>query len=245
MCLTKTLIPFVVFFLSFALNADTFVNLYFLNSNYFQKESNIDFFNKFYKNKKELHARGKEFSLFFLDFTINNNPSLYKEKEYYHILSNVLFDFGNFIEQEQIIKENESELKKYKDKLICFNCSERFSYLYSKFKFLNFQNIKIGILHFRDCRQNEKELEKFLNMHKDTNLWIISSKEECSELNIFMEWIDEAVVIFFMSEKKESFYKQKKIFYCYSLDKICFLTLKLREGLLLNIESNFLDFRGQ
>jgi hypothetical protein len=215
--------------------SDDFIHIYYYPLKY--DSNKIDtikkYYNIFYEHEKSIHTKSKEQSIFILNY-------LPKEEEpidnYLYILKNFYYDFINYFDQE------EESLKEFKEKLYCFNCLEKNSYIYNKFKPIFLNNIKMMTLFFKNCKIIEEELKKFLYLNEDTNLWIFAFPEDNCELNILKEFYKEKNIFIILTMKEnQEFYKQgKNIFFCKVYNDICYIKIKFREGELLNLHQFFI-----
>ncbi|GIX42063.1 MAG: hypothetical protein KatS3mg129_1796 [Leptospiraceae bacterium] len=238
---------FIIYFIyllicSQSINANDFIHIYFFNPqknhlNYLEK-----YYNELYKNKKFIHNKSKEYSIFFINFfpkKENNN------KDYFYILDKFYFDYINFIDKS-FTDEEKNLIKKYKEKLLCFNCSEKNSFLYHKYIFVYFKQIKIGIIQYKNCKIDYETLKKILYLHEDTNLWIFALNNNECDLEIFKNFYnDKNIFIIFIKNNHNEFYKKyKNIYYCHIFNEICYIRLKFREGEILNLKNHFVNIEN-
>ena len=214
--------------------ADEFIHIYFYSLKYDSNKIDIvkKYYNTFYKHEKDIHSKSKEHSIFILNYYPIEKESI----NFLYILKNFYYDYINYFDQE------DDSLKEYKEKLYCFNCSEKNSYIYNKFKPIFLNNIKTMFLYFKNCKINEEELKKFLYLNEDTNLWIFAFSEDNCELNILKKFYKEKNIFILLTMKEnQEFYKDgKNIFFCKAYDDICYIKIKFREGELLNLYQFFI-----
>lgn len=248
---------FITFYLFITINllSDEYINIYVYNINlhtlkHHQLSILKKYYNDFYLHNKNYHNKSKENSIFIIQpYTSSEENIKLKQYNFYqYILTNLKFDYIHFLDFEidtinkQSNSKYEKHLKKNINKILCFNCYEKNSYLYQKFLFIMHQNLKIGLLFFKDCNFSTNELEKLLYLHEDTNLWILSfAKEKCLKENYLNIFIKHKTTIMLFNTEENKFYKyDKHIFNCSLKNIICYVKIKFREDSLINLKNQFI-----
>ncbi len=242
-------------FIVFKAQSDDFINIYVLNINlktlkHHQISILKKYYNEFYLYHKNYHSRSKEESIFIVQplNPMEKNTKLKELNFYQYLLTNLIFDYVHFFDLDINfdIKNSSSKyteyLKKNINKILCFNCFEKYSYLYQKFIFRSYNNLKIGFILFKNCNFSIKELEKLLYLYEDTNLWILSfAKEQCLKenyINILNKF--NSVFLIFNSGKNRFYKYNKHIYNCFFDNVICYVKIKFREGNFINLENQFI-----
>ncbi len=247
----------MTFYLLVVINifSDEFIHIYVYNLNletlkHHQIAILKKYYNQFYLHHKNYHNRSKDSSIFIIQPYVlsNENIKLKQYNFYQYILTNLKFDYMHFLDfeinsilKQQSISQYETLLKKNISKILCFNCYEKNSYLYQKFLFYTYQNLKIGLLFFKNCNFSINELEKILFLYQDTNVWILSfAKDKCLIDNFIKIFYKYKSTFLLFNTGKNKFYKyEQHVFNCTLENIICHIKIKYRENSLLNLENQF------
>jgi hypothetical protein len=233
----KNFLIFLIFIFKFSY-ADDFISIYFYPVDNNDVAITSKLYSIFYEDQHYYHSRSKEKALFLIEYFDTTNSFENSNK----ILENYQFDYINFIDSIDYTNENEEILKKFKEKFLCFNCLEKYAYLFNKYKTINFNNIKIILTYFKNCNFNEEEIKKLLYLNEDTNLWIFAFRDSCNIDFINNYYNEKNIFIIFYKNIKNHFYKKNiNIYICNSFEDICKIKIKFREGTILNLENNFIN----
>lgn len=257
---------YIYFLFNNFLLSNTKISIYFYSLPEFDLKENLrfeiirkyrDYYNQFYKIHKISTPNETSFFIFnfpFDDYFSKNLESKDIQKiydNYYYILQNFLFENINYYiddsdnEQKTIIKDIE-KIKKFKDKILCFDCLEKYNYLYKNFNIFFYKKIKILSLYFKNCKIYSTSFKKLLYLQEDTNIWNLQINQECLKEKLIGELIREKnkTFIVFLRGKNEFYkYKNKSDLYICKTNSntFCKISIRFREGDILNIEQNFIN----
>lgn len=234
------------------LYSDHIINIYVYNIHlnsikHYELPITKKYYNQFYSHYYDYNSRSKQMSIFIIQphYTSEEHIKLKLSNFYHYFLTNLNFDFMHFLDIHKFNTNIQTSLNKERNitkKILCFNCSESDSYLYEKFIFNMFQQIKVGYLFFKDCHVSIKELQKLFSLYEDTNLWILSfATEKCPIKNSIDIFNHHKKTILIFNPGKNNFYKyDKHIFRCELENTICHVKIKFRESNFIHLENQFI-----
>lgn len=257
---------YIFFLLNSFLFSETKITFYFYNLPEFELKENLkleiirkyrDYYNQFYNIYKI--STDNEVSFFIFHYPFDNyfakdlkSRDIRKiYSEYHYILQNFFFENINFYtydldhNQQTILKDIE-KIKIFKDKIICFDCLEKYNYLYKNYNIFFYKKIKVLNLYFNNCKIYNPSFKKLLYLQEDTNIWNLQINRECLKEELIQKLIKEknkTFIIFLRGENEFYKYKNKSDLYICKTNQntFCKISIRFREGEILNIEQNFIN----
>lgn len=254
----------IIFLLIIPLFADIKIHLYYYNfpsltieeiQQPLIRKKYRDYFLHFYEIHK-FYSK-EEISFFYIGFPneisdLRAQNFLKESIQFYlYVLKNYQFDGISFFSIQPEVLNQEiyaiiDQIKPYREKIICFDCLEGFSYLYQRNLTNSFQKIKIMNIFFKNCEIYDETLKKLLYLHEDTNLWNLYINNHCLKNEVIEHLKRENKKTFFLFlGGKNEFYKINKnsnIYICHTESNFfCKITLHFREKNIISVAQNFIE----